>query len=452
MSRMRINGVGLYGLLIAQLLALWPVWRWYYLRLLDGSDEPWGVIALFVAVFFALLRGVRSEIDRRGLLLAILFLIAYALLSTSASPLPLAILGVVSLAFSVSAVRFGTTMNLALFALLLLSLPILASLQFYGGFPIRLVTASCAAVLLSAVGYPVEAQGSMLLYAGELVSVDAPCAGIKMLWSGLFLHFTVAAFSGLSWKWTWVGYVFTSLCIFIANIFRAAILFFFESKIVLTPSWAHQGVGIIIFALLALGIVSIDLKLLQAGKVGQVKRKRVESVPSSLVVAFYLVACAVAIAPFFRAPIAGAETTTTLASIDWPKEFKGRPLYRLPLSDKEKKFLQAFPGEVARFSDGYREILIRYVTQPTRQLHPAGDCLRGVGFRIMPLPLAQDESSQPWGCVHATRPGESLRVCERIISRGGESYSDVSSWFWGASLGRSSGPWFAYTVAEREAS
>jgi hypothetical protein len=72
----------------------------------------------------------------------------------------------------------------------------------------------------------------------------------------------------------------------------------------------------------------------------------------------------------------------TLASVPVWTSFEGRSLSPLPISDLEKSFYSRFPGGLARYSDGRREILVRYVTQKTRRLHPAADCLRGSGFQI----------------------------------------------------------------------
>src|SRR3712207_7200250 len=45
-----------------------------------------------------------------------------------------------------------------------------------------------------------------------------------------------------------------------------------------------------------------------------------------------------------------------------------------------------FPGAVGKFSDGERELLIRWVTRGTRQLHSTSDCLRGAGYSVTPQP------------------------------------------------------------------
>ena len=38
-------------LLAAMVAAPWPVWRWYVARLSDGSDEPFGLVALLAEWF-----------------------------------------------------------------------------------------------------------------------------------------------------------------------------------------------------------------------------------------------------------------------------------------------------------------------------------------------------------------------------------------------------------------
>lgn len=141
---------------------------------------------------------------------------------------------------------------------------------------------------------------------------------------------------------------------------------------------------------------------------------------------------------------------TTQAFVGWPQQFESRPLLELGLSEQERLFVQEFPGRVGRFTDGSREIVMRWINRPSRNLHPAQDCLKGVGYRVTPRPLRVDAAGHHWGCVRAERDGHALTVCERVHDEAGGSWSDVSSWYWTAMLGKSPGPWWAVTVAERE--
>jgi hypothetical protein len=140
---------------------------------------------------------------------------------------------------------------------------------------------------------------------------------------------------------------------------------------------------------------------------------------------------------------------TTQAFGGWPHQFDSRPLLELGLSEQERLFIQGFPGRVGRFTDGSREIVLRWLNRPSRSLHPAQDCLKGVGYSVTPQPLRVDAEGHHWGCVRAERNGQTLMVCERVYDEANGSWSDVSSWYWMAMLGKSTGSWWAVTVAER---
>ena len=148
----------------------------------------------------------------------------------------------------------------------------------------------------------------------------------------------------------------------------------------------------------------------------------------------------------------GAASATLEKFPGWPAEFEGRLLRELPMGEREKRFAEGFPGRIGRFHDGERELIVRWVTAGTRRLHPAVDCFAGMGYRVAPLPIEVDSAGARWGCFHAERGGEKLQVRERITETGNRtnSWTDVSAWYWAAALGRTSGPWWATTVARRE--
>ena len=140
----------------------------------------------------------------------------------------------------------------------------------------------------------------------------------------------------------------------------------------------------------------------------------------------------------------------------WPEIFEGRPLRLLPMAESERRFLGDFPGRAAKFTDGEREILLRWVAEPSRRLHPSADCLRGAGAEVRPLPAWRDRQGRLWGCQEMVRDGRRFRVRERITAGppgagddSGAAWTDVSAWYWAALLGRTKGPWWAVTIAER---
>lgn len=133
----------------------------------------------------------------------------------------------------------------------------------------------------------------------------------------------------------------------------------------------------------------------------------------------------------------------------WPATFEGRALHPLPLTEREERFAADFPGRIGRFSDGQRELVLRWVEAPTRQLHPAEDCFRGLGYTLVPQPSSRGADGATWHHFHAERAGTALRVSEAITDGAGGRWTDASAWYWSALLGRTKGPWWAITVAER---
>jgi hypothetical protein len=131
----------------------------------------------------------------------------------------------------------------------------------------------------------------------------------------------------------------------------------------------------------------------------------------------------------------------------WPSHFQGRMLTELPLSAREGAFLAGFPGAVARFTDGEREIVMRWVTQPTRRLHPAEDCYRGLGYAVTASRIVTDDSGTRWRCFDATRKQDGREVCEQLQDLEGGRWTDVSAWYWAAVLERSRGPWLVTTAS-----
>ena len=133
----------------------------------------------------------------------------------------------------------------------------------------------------------------------------------------------------------------------------------------------------------------------------------------------------------------------------WPGRYEGRDLTELPLTQREAAFVKDFPGKVGRFSDGDREVIIRWVRAPTRRLHASADCFRGSGYKVTPIAARRDAAGAPMGCFRAGQGGSDLIVCEMIRDGSGESWPDVSAWYWNAVLGASTGPWWSFVVAER---
>ena len=130
-----------------------------------------------------------------------------------------------------------------------------------------------------------------------------------------------------------------------------------------------------------------------------------------------------------------------------PANWHGAALRPLALSEVEARFARHFPGSVARMTDGTQMLVLRAVNRPTRMLHPATDCYRGLGYHIRNEQLEAQADHLLWRCFLAERGKRRLRVCERIEDAQGQGFTDPSAWYWAAISGRSTGPWKATTVA-----
>jgi len=162
----------------------------------------------------------------------------------------------------------------------------------------------------------------------------------------------------------------------------------------------------------------------------------------------FLLACTLAaVTPLFtraEEPFAGADGFS-----GWPTELHGRPLIERPIDEREQPFTERFPGRIARFGDGEREWILRWIPRPTRRLHSAARCYRAIGFEIEYLPLEREVDGVLWSVFRAVRGEEAYLVRERIHDDAGNSWTDPSSWYWSVVTGRREGPWWAMTSVER---
>jgi hypothetical protein len=132
---------------------------------------------------------------------------------------------------------------------------------------------------------------------------------------------------------------------------------------------------------------------------------------------------------------------------------RDRPLTQQPLTALEARFAANFPGAIARYRAGDATLIVRHVTQPTRQLHPAADCFRAAGYSLGAVRTHADNRQTRWSCFEASQGGRRWRVCERITNASGRQWTDVSSWYWSALWSQrmsgesaSAGPWWAITL------
>jgi exosortase len=250
------------GLVIAaHALAVWPVWRWYLARTTDGSDEPWGIAALIAALVLTWPHERKLRLDERDplLVIAAVLTVIYATLVLFAPPLVRAIVAMAALACSWVSVTGARGKAPVIVALFVLSVPVIASMQFYAGYPLRAITTTLATGLLDAFGMDVANAGTTMSWQGRSVLVDAPCSGVRMLWAGAFLACLLAAQrASVSWRGLAMALVWVLPIALAANAVRAALLFLLETRPLPPPSYLHSSVGVGTFVLAGFSLLALE--------------------------------------------------------------------------------------------------------------------------------------------------------------------------------------------------
>lgn len=424
--------MGLFAILA---IAWWRVAAWYARRMTDGSDEPWGLLALAAAAT-CIWRGRASiRIARSGAAIAVALTAAQLVAGDALPALVRAAMGTAALA-----ALLGISRRLPAVTLLLaLSLPLVASLDFYLGYPLQLVTAIGSWSLVRLAMLDVSREGLALLWQGQPVMVDAACSGVRMLWWGLFLHAGFSAWLNAGWRSILRTLPLAFSAVVLGNVVRATLLFFKESGIIPLPPWTHEGVGLAVFAAVAWMLRETMLRCATP--------RRSWSARTSLAASAALLA-AMVIAVGSASWLESRAAATGAGFPGWPATFEGEPLTPLPLDETEQRFATGFPGRIGSFACGDRRILLRWVAAPTRKLHSSADCLRALGYKIIREPLWRDADGAQWSRFFATRDSGTWLARERLWSSDGGAWTGISAWFWEASLDSSRGPWWAVTVLE----
>ncbi|MEP6923445.1 MAG: archaeosortase/exosortase family protein [Pyrinomonadaceae bacterium] len=249
-------------ILLLQFAGFWAIWSWYAARLLSFDGESWSFVALGGAILLCLRQSKKSENISLPLVLPAIFVLLYAASFPFAAPILIkAILAVTAISLTLSRAIFGQVLHLGVYVLLLLSLPLVASLNFFAGFPLRVIAGEATAFLLRLNGLNIWREGVCLHFGEQLISIDAPCSGVKMLWFGLFLTAVLIIILQLNLWRSAAAFALAFVIILLGNIARASALFYTEAKIIDAPVWTHEAVGVFSFVLVAVGIVFVTQTL-----------------------------------------------------------------------------------------------------------------------------------------------------------------------------------------------
>lgn len=464
--------------LVLLLVAFWHSVYWFIARTSDNSDEPWGLISLATVVLLVIAAWNRkASFFAAGKLVAISVVLVgiYCLSFALAPPLVRCLIAVCAIGVVVWHRCAPEKRNaVALFGFLILSSPLIASLQFFVGFPLRLLVTNISAVVMRFSGTLVGVAGTSFEHNNRMILVDSPCSGINMLWAGLYFCFVLCWTKHLSLVRSFMLITFAVTGVLFTNVSRATMLVYVEilrDRGFSISEIAHDFVSVSSFLTLSVSIVvfgnwlaarrfTVIRSLIRQmkdyvfplpppvvpdkSKNGYGPHPDVQRVRNAFVL--FAVASLVAfVVPFVQAPY--HEDTAKIMATEFPLQFEGHKLMPIKLSDTEARFSSGFPGRIAKFTDGRRTILFRQVNKPTRQLHPSSDCYKGNCFQLHPMSALRDAEGKIWSRFSALKNGQKLEVREIVSDSKGQTWSDTSSWYWSALLGKTQSPWVAVTVA-----
>ena len=275
---MRLDRAPALAWVALQTAALWPTWRWMAARLQDGSDDPlgWLALAALAALVLALRRDLRTAPRLPWLATALAGTLAATALRGAAPALLVSLIAVLAwaaglLAF-LPATRRGAMRvqggvlwpaprlavgRLPVLGLAVLALPLIASLQFYGGYPLRVLTAEASRWLL-APWFAVVREGSSLNVNGVLVIVDAPCSGVQMAWAGYFTACAVALWAGRSDRAFALRLPLVGAAVLVGNVLRNSVLVALQASGHGALPGVHEGVGLAALAAVC-GVIAMGM-------------------------------------------------------------------------------------------------------------------------------------------------------------------------------------------------
>lgn len=251
-----------FVLLAIQVVAFWSVWQWALGRFATSGESAWEILPLASIIFlFWLAEGeTKHTVSPTALFLSAFLTLGYAGSILLAPPLVRAVLAVAAIAPIVGSWRFGKVFHPGIFILFLLSLPVVDSLNFFLGYPMRVLVGEAVELLLKLQGLDVYREGVGLHFNETLIWIDAPCSGIKMLWFGTFLTTSLSTYLRLDWLKLAVVGLLSLAAVIAGNILRASALFYIESGLIEVPHWMHSAVGMAAFALTSVAIVLLVVK------------------------------------------------------------------------------------------------------------------------------------------------------------------------------------------------
>ena len=173
------------------------------------------------------------------------------------TPLIGALLAAFALAAALAAWLPSSIARWPLAGLVVLALPLISSLQFYAGYPLRVLTAQLSAWGLQVFGLDAARSGASMLVRGQLVIVDAPCSGVQMAWIAYFVACGVAAMSAQRDAAFVRRLPLVGVLVLAGNTLRNGVLVALEARPQGLSAGAHEAIGLV--ALLVVCVLVVRL-------------------------------------------------------------------------------------------------------------------------------------------------------------------------------------------------
>lgn len=234
-----------------QLAALWPAVHWYLSRTRHASDSRVELVALIAAGALLVLRARRVSATP-DLRVPALWTVIAGVAWVALPPLFATWIAIAAVIATASRLWLNRSFDPHVFGLASLSLPVLPLFQYHLSYPLRAVVAEASAILLRFAGVATAREGACLSFGDRLIWVDAPCSGLRMMWSAVFLALGLTALFECRGRRTAMWVTLAIGLVVGANILRTSALFFIESGQVAAPGWFHEGVGVVLYAAVAL--------------------------------------------------------------------------------------------------------------------------------------------------------------------------------------------------------
>lgn len=249
----------LFCLLIFPMIGYWHAWRWYMHRVVHSWEEAIGLLIFTAFLVFASVKKIvhKKAFNTVPLVPLILLAVAYSLsYMLSVPPMFRVAMALSALFFILYRLAFTDRPPISFWGLILVALPVVPSLQFYLGYPIRYISAFLTVPLLRLNGIAVFQDGTNLLWNDLVLQFDAPCSGVVTLWAGVFFSLFMSLVYRFDVIKTIGAIAFSFLLVLAGNVVRASSLFYLEvDAIPFEGEWLHEAIGSSTYVLVVGGIV-----------------------------------------------------------------------------------------------------------------------------------------------------------------------------------------------------